>query len=436
MQRSQVKRYVGNTFWLFSERGVQLTLAFIANLYMARYLGPSRFGLLSYAISLVALLSTFSALGVDVILVRELVRQPREAARWMGTAFILKLAASTLLAVLLAVFQTVFGRNPLLNQMMIVIAIGLIGLSWIVVEDYFQSKVAARYSAQAKMTSLFFSAAAKIVLILLRAPLIAFAAVVLMENAVLAAALWYNYHKQNLERFFPRFDAALARRLMTDAWPMLLTNLAVAVYLKVDQILLKQMAGATAVGHYAAAVRISEAVYFIPFALTNTFYPAIITAKEYGEMIYQERLQRFYDLMIWLGLVLALFMALVVPHFVILLYGQAYAPAVTVLKLHGWSLLFVFMANAGSRWFLAENRQIPLLIINAAGAISNIALNIWLIPVMGIRGAALATVISYGIAGFAASACFPAAWPNFVMILRSFNPIQAVRRNRDLLKWH
>lgn len=429
MQRNLVKLYLGNTSWLFAERALQLTLAFAVNVYVARYLNPARFGLFNYALSVIALASPLATLGIDAILVRELVRRSDDHRKWLGTAFTLKLMSSILLVFMVGGFQLLFGRNPVLNGMMMLIALGLVLQSMNVIDDYFQSQVAVRYSAQAKMAMLIFSSIVKIVLIICKASILPFAALVLLENCFFATALWINYNKKGLPAFIGQFDIKVAKRLMHDSWPMLLTSIAVAVYLKIDQIMLKRMLDAAAVGQYAAAVRISEALYFIPFALTSSFFPAIIAAKEYGQSIYLERLQRFYDLMVWLGVVSAVLVAFILPHFVPLLYGDVYKPASAVLRWHGWSLLFVFMANASSRWFLIENRQKSFLIINTAAAVSNIFLNLWLIPMMGISGAAISTVIAYAIAGFVASGLLPSAWPNFRMLCKSLNIYVAVKRN-------
>ncbi|MBN2356558.1 flippase [candidate division KSB1 bacterium] len=430
------KLYLGNTGWLFAERALQLTLAFVVNLYVARYLQPANFGLLNYALSVVALASPLAALGLEPILIRELVQHPQDQTKWLGTAFVLKGTASLCLFLSLTGLQLLFGRNPILNGLVLLICAGLVLQSMNVVDAYFQSQVAARYSVQAKMITLLFSSAMKIVLITLKAPLIYFAGLIFAENVLLASALWLNYRRLRLPSFFNRFDMERAKTLLRQSWPLLLTGLAVAVYLKIDQVMLKRMLDAAAVGQYAAAVRISEALYFIPFALTSTFYPAIINAKSYGEDLYKERLQRFYDLMVWLGLLLALFVALLVPHFVTLLYGAAYAPAAGVLRWHGWALLFVFMTSAGSRYFLVENRQKTLLLINVTGAVGNILFNLWLIPALGIRGAAISTVLSYSMAGFFACALFRGARPNFYMLCNSMNPCTVIMRNKDIFRFN
>ncbi len=428
MQRNLFKLYLGNTAWLFAERALQLTLAFVVNLFVARYLQPSNFGLFNYALSIVALASPLAALGVDAILIRELVRNPTAQRKWLGTGFALKLTAGVGMFLIIALIQFLFGRNPILNTMVLLMAAGLILQSMNVIDDYFQSQVASRYTVQAKMAALLFSSTLKVLLILGKASLVAFAALICAENIFLSLALWVNYRRLRLPSFIGSFDRQAAKWLLQQSWPLLLTSLSVAVYLKIDQVLLKRLLDAEAVGHYAAAVRISEALYFIPIALTSTFYPTIIAAKEYGASLYQQRLQRFYDIMVWLGLILAVFVALVAPRFVPFLYGASYEPAAAVLRWHGWALWFVFMANAGSRWFLLENRQLTFLWVNLSGAVANVLLNLWLIPIFGIRGAALATVVSYAVAGWFGYAVYPYARANFGLMWQSINIINAMKR--------
>jgi O-antigen/teichoic acid export membrane protein len=192
-----------------------------------------------------------------------------------------------------------------------------------------------------------------------------------------------------------KFKSKIAISLLKDSWPLILSGLIIAIYMKIDQVMIKEMLDNEAVGNYAAAVRLSEAWYFIPMIISSSLFPAIINAKKISEELYYKRLQKLYDLMVWIAIAIALPMTFLSDWFVALLYGEQYNQAGSVLMIHIWAGILVFFGVARYKWTLTENLQKFEIIIDIIGAISNILFNYILIPIYGISGAAYATLISY-----------------------------------------
>jgi PST family polysaccharide transporter len=92
---------------------------------------------------------------------------------------------------------------------------------------------------------------------------------------------------------------------------------------------------------------------------------------------------------------------------VVLLFGQEYAPAGMVLSIHIWSSLFVFLGYAKEVWIATEELTVFALAASCVGAVTNILLNLWLIPKYQALGASIATVISYGIADYVMCLVYP-----------------------------
>jgi len=179
-----------------------------------------------------------------------------------------------------------------------------------------------------------------------------------------------------------------------------LSGMVISIYMKIDQVMIKEMLGAEQVGLYAAAVRLSEAWYFVPMAITSSVFPAIINAKKQSEVLYYQRLQKLYDLMVWLAVAIALPTTFLAPWVIRVLYGEAFLPAAGVLSIHIWAGVFVFLGVASGKWLLTENYTRIAFYRTFIGAIVNVVLNIILIPKYGINGAASATLISYFVATF------------------------------------
>jgi O-antigen/teichoic acid export membrane protein len=197
------------------------------------------------------------------------------------------------------------------------------------------------------------------------------------------------------------FDPDYAKGLLKDSWPLILSGLSVAVYMRIDMVMLKSMVDANTVGNYAAAVHVSELWYFIPMAVASSVFPSIIKSKKDSIEKYHRRLQYLYDVMAGMAIVIAIPMTFLSDFVIQLLFGTEYALAGGVLAVHIWAGIFVFLGVARSKWIINENYQFYGMLFTIVGALSNVALNLWLIPLLGIMGAAWATVISYIISAWA-----------------------------------
>lgn len=393
-------RYLKNTTWLFAEKGFRLAASLVVGVWVARYLGPERYGILNYALSFVGLFLTLATLGLDGIVIREIIDQPERKDRLVGTAFWMKLAGA--IVVLAILFGAVQLSGNTFEERFLIFCIGASVLfqSFNVIDFEFQSKVLSKYVVKASLASLVVSAAGKVLLILLEAPLIYFGVVLLAEAVVLALGLIYYYLKHGQRLRFWQFDRELALSLFRDSWPLILSGIVITLYMKIDQIMIKEMLDNDAVGQYAAAVRLSEIWYFIPIVIANSLFPSIVNSKKIGEGLYYGRLQKLYSLMVLIAVAIAVPITMGGGWIVALLYGTAYDETAAVLKIHIWSAVFIFLLHASGKWLINENLTQNAFYRNLAGAVLNIALNFYLIPTMGIVGSAVATLISYATAGF------------------------------------
>jgi O-antigen/teichoic acid export membrane protein len=99
-------RYFANTSWLFGEKILRMIVGLFVGIWVARYLGPEQFGLLSYAQSFVGLFTAIATLGLDGIVVRELVKDPSRRDELIGTAFWLKFIRDVRFFVILEILHS------------------------------------------------------------------------------------------------------------------------------------------------------------------------------------------------------------------------------------------------------------------------------------------------------------------------------------------
>lgn len=415
------KRYFLNTGWLFIGNISRMLASLLVGIWVARYLGPKEFGVLNYASSFVALFSVLTTLGLDGIVVRELVKDSSKSNTILGTAFGLKLLGFFALLIILSGVLYFAEESLYTKSIILVVALSTMMQSFNVLDFYFQSQVKSKFVALANLISLVISSITKIILILCGAELIYFAAVVVLDSFTLSLGFIYFYQSKkfgNIKNWCFKF--AVAKSLLRDSWPLVLSGLAISIYMNIDQVMINHMLGPQEVGQFAAAVRISTVWYFIPVVISSSLFPAIINAKKVSEELYYTRLQRLYDLMVWMAIAIALPMTFLSDWIVNLLYGQDYNQAGSVLMIHIWAGIFVSLGVASSRWLLTENLQIFSTINTFIGAVINILLNCIFIKYIGIQGAALATLISYFMAAYLSLLFWQKTRKNFFVYQKVF----------------
>ena len=399
-KHSGFRKYFANTSWLLGERALRIAVSLFVGIYVARYLGPERFGLLSYALSFVGIFIMLATLGLDEVVVRELIKTPEQREKILGTSFLLKLVGTLLMwaAILVAIPLT---ENDLqTNILIIIIAFGTVFLAFNVIDFNFQAKVKSKYVVLAQFVQLIISSIVKIILVVNEAPLIWFASVYSLDVIVLAMGLVFAYLYNGDNIFSWKWSFETSKYLLHDSWPLILAGVVISVYMKIDQVMIKEMLGAKEVGLYAAAVKLSEAWYFIPMAIASSLFPAIINAKVYQKEVYYQRLQKLYDLMVWIAIAIALpttFLSTLVVEF---LYGKEYLGSSSVLIIHIWTAVFVFLGVASSKYLLAENFIKKTFYRTFIGALLNIIMNYYLIGIIGIQGAAISTLVSHFFAAY------------------------------------
>lgn len=394
------KKYFYNTTWLFVEQGLRILSGLFVGVWVARYLGPNQFGIFSYAFAFTSIFSGLAKLGLDEIMVRELVNHPERRDKYLGTAFWLKIFGAFLVMGIMASIVPFTSNDAKTNLFIFIIASSLVFQSFELVDFYFQSQVLARIISICKIIQLILSSLIKIYLILIKADLIWFVLATSFDAISLAVSYFIAYRLRKNPVFFYQFNFKIAKKLLNDSWPLIFSSIVVSIYMRIDQIMIKEILGEYQVGIYSVAVRLSEAFYFIPMLITSSLFPAILNVKKQSEALYKLRLQKLYTFMVWFAIAIALPLTFFSNTLIIVFFGRAYIAAGQVLMINVWASIFVFLGVSFSKYLLAENLTKISFQRTFIGAISNVLLNLWLIPTYGISGAAVATLSAQFIANF------------------------------------
>lgn len=381
------------------EQIVRMLIALFVSAWVARYLGPTQYGQLSFAISFASLFGVFATLGLNRIVVRELVKNandPSYASILISSVVGMRLCAATAMLVLCTLIAWVAEQGELI--LVGIISAGFFFSSFDCIDLFFQSRSEARVIVVARMLVFSLITTIKIVLLIAGADLVAFAFVTLVEFVFTALALWFAYHWRGFKINFLEIDWRLATKLVGESWPEIIAGFSVMMFMRIDQVMLQNMIGSNAVGVFAVATRLSETWYFVPIALVTSTFPNIVRQRELDPINYMRRLQQLMT-----GLVALAYLAILVTNFIAepvisFLYGEAYSESAQILKIHIWCGLFVSLGISSGSWIMAE-KMIKLNLYRALfGAVTNFLLNLMIIPRYGVIGAAYATLFSLMVA--------------------------------------
>lgn len=383
---------MSNTIWLFLEHGLRVLSSLLIGIWMAKYLGPYTFGVLSLALAVIAIASTATKLGLDGVVTREIVKSPEGRDVVIGTALVLKITASLIFVCAIAVMYFFFSSEE--GSLLIgILSLSLVFQALDVVDYYFMAVVKARLGAICRVISLTVGSSAKIYLILNDGSVGFFAAVITIEAAVLAALYVLVYQRQEggLNPFLAKSRVAFS--LLSDSFPLLLSGAVILLYMRIDQIMISQLLPTTQLGLYSAAVKLTEATYMIPMIVSASLFPLL--QKKYAEATHYRRvLGQLYAFLSWVAVGLALLASIYAEEIVAITYGQQFSGSSDVLVLSIWASVPVCVGVVFSKHLLIENQNMTFLARNAIGLSLNITFNLILIPIYGILGAALSTLIS------------------------------------------
>jgi O-antigen/teichoic acid export membrane protein len=403
------RKILRNIGWLSAERLIRMILSFLVGVYVIRYLGPEQFGQLSYSTSFVFLFLAITKLGLDDIVVRNLVKQQGTSAKILGTAFVLKLIGCVLALFIVSGGIIISTDDGLVRWMTMIIAFSMIFTCFDILDLWFQSQVLSKSIAIVRSIQFVISSLAKMSFIWLQLPVISFAYLFVADTIIRAIGMTWVYVKdqQHLVGRW-KFDQSVAVDLLQNSWPLILSGVMVTINMNIDQVMLGNMSTSEELGNYAAAVKFSEVWYFIPTVICSSVFPAIVQAKQQSRQEYYAKIQQLYDFMSFLSLSIALIVAFTSENILTRLLGAEYASAGTILTLHIWSGIFIFFGVARGNWLVIEDMTRLSLITQLMGAVTNVVLNIFFIKQYGAIGAAIATMISYAVSSYLSCMIFPA----------------------------
>lgn len=426
-------KVIKNASWIIGIQLVKSLLGMVISMLTARFLGPSNFGLINYAASIVAFVTPIMYLGLNGVLVQEIVNTPEKEGEILGTSVTLALFSSLVCIAGVISFSAIANRGE--KDTIIVCALYsglLIFQSFEMIIYWFQAKLLSKYSSIVSLLAYFFVSVYKIYLLATHKSIYWFAVSNALDYMIIAFGAGIVYKRLGGGRL--KFNFATAKRLFSKSRYYIVSNMMIAIFAQTDRIMLKLMINDSATGYYSAAVTCAGMTGFVFTAIIDSFRPMIFDDKKTDKILYEKDMCRLYGIIIYLSLIQSIAITLFSGLVIQILYGTAYSASINVLKLVVWYTTFSYLGSVRNIWILAEDKQKYLWIINLSGALANVVLNYILIPIMGIMGAALASLVTQIFTNVIVGFIMKPIRHSNTLMLRSLNPKELVNAIKLLMK--
>lgn len=420
-----MNRLIKNASWIIICKIIQCILGFFVSLMSARYLGPSNYGLINYAQSLVVFVTPVMQLGFSNILVQEIVNKPDDEGLTLGTTIFFSFCSSILCSICVVIFAFVANKGDMVTVIVCTLfSLSLIAQAFELVVYWYQAKLLSKYHAIVGLIAYTVVSIYKIVLLATGKNVYWFAVSYAIDYAIVAASLIILYRRKGGKRF--QISKKLAKTLFRRSSPYVLSSMMVAIFTQTDKVMLNQMLDSSATGFYSAAVVLGSLTSFVYQAVVDSFRPKLFEdLKNEGHDKFNRGIIDLYSLIIYTSLVQAVLMSVLAYPIVLLTYGKQYLLAVNTLRIVAWFTTFSCLGIVRNIWILANEKQAYLTPINMSGAIANVVLNALLIPIWGINGAAIASLVTQFFTNVVTGIIIKPIRENNTLMYRSLNPALA-----------
>ena len=393
--RGTKQTIIKNIFWLsVGQIGSRLIRAAII-IYAARILGAAEFGVFSYILGLAGFFTIFADLGVSPLMTREIANHPNKRAIYFVNAFWIKNILLTITAVLIIFVAPKFSNIEAAIALLPFVAL-------LVLFDNFRDFTFSYFRGIEKMEREAF-------LTVIMNTAIAVSGFIVLNFYQTAGALLFSYIfsvailsivsfyfiKDFIKGVFKNFNKEILKQFFHDCWPLAFSGLFSIFMLNIDIVMLGWWRSAEEIGYYSASQRVVQIFYTLPAILASAVFPTIARFIKQSETDKARTLnEKSMTILYFIAIPLVIGGIILGKPIIKFLFGETYLPASASFQILIFALFINFPGAILSNLLMAYNQQRRLINYMIAGSISNVILNVLLIPSFGIAGAAIATLIS------------------------------------------
>lgn len=410
-----------NAIWIIACKIVQSLIAFIIGTISARYLGPSNYGLISYASSLVAFVLPLAQLGLRNVLVNQFITYPEQEGKTIGTTLVMSLMSSFFCIIGCIAFVSIVNAGE--KDTLIVCALYSVSLIFQMtemIEYWYQAKLLSKYISVVSLIAYVVVAIYKIFLLVMQKSIYWFALTNTFDYLLISVALLFFYRKLGGKKI--AFSFSVAKELFSVSKYYIVSSMMVTIFSQTDKIMIKMMVNNAENGYYSTASTTAAMSSFVFIAVIDSMRPLILDCNKNAKYKFKLNMSRLYSIIIYMGLFQSVVLTLFAKPIILILYGEAYSSSILILQIITWYSAFSYMGTVRNIWILAEEKQEHLWKINLSGVVLNIIGNLILIPKFGASGAAFASVLTQFFTNFVLCFIMKSIRPTVPLILKALNP--------------
>ena len=382
-----------NAGWIIAEKIIQMVISLIISLITARYLGPANYGIINYAGAYTGIFFSLSTLGINSIIVKEILDNPSEEGKVMGTTLVLQLIASifSYISIIGIVFIVDVGEPTTI----LVVGLNCISILFNILGTmrfWFQSKLKSKITASCTLIAYIITSLYKLFLVISGKGVVYFALSISIDYLILGILLYISYKKNNGQKL--KFSWEYGKVILSKSHHFILSGIMISIYAQTDKFMLKQMVNATEIGYYSTACAICNMWCFVLSAIIDSMQPSIIDAYKTNKETFDKRNKLLYAIIFYVSVCVSIIFSVFAELIIYILYGNEYIAAAMPLRIVTWYTSFSYLGVARNTWMVCNNKQKYLKYIYLISAVLNVLLNLLFVPVLGASGAAIASVIT------------------------------------------
>jgi len=425
-------KVINNASWIVACKIAQSLLQLVVGMLCARYLGPSNYGLISYAASVVAFALPIMRLGFNATMVHEFVETPEKEGEIIGTSLVLNILSSVLGIIGVSAFSAFANAGDTTTILVCVLySFSLFFAAVEMIQYWYQYKLLAKYSSLIMFFAYIIVSVYRIYLLVTSKSVYWFALTNSLDYGIIGVSLIILYFKKGNTKF--SFSLKRAKTMLSKSKHYIFSSLMVVIFQSTDHIMLTMMDSEEQNGFYTAAITTAAVVQFVYTAIIDSFRPMILSSKKEGSSDYGKLVSTLYGVITYLSLAQSIVFSLLANVIIYILYGDGYSASVPVLRILIWFIVFSYMGSVRNVWILAEQKQKYLWIINLSGALFNVVLNAVMIPYWGACGAAFASLLTQIFTNFILGFIIKPIRENNKYLLKGLNPVFIIKESKIML---
>jgi O-antigen/teichoic acid export membrane protein len=424
MFHSIIDKYVSkvelqNAISLISSNILKYAINIYVSVVIVKYLGVNLFGIFSYVNSITGIISVISGLGLQVVVVKEIILKQKPVGDILGSSLFLSFLSGFCAAAIQIIILIIL--NPTETA---IINLGIInGLIFLfdtlkIYTYYYEAEVKSKVVAKINNITLIITTILKLLAIYFDTGLYTIAIIYLLDYVINGLLIFILFSKNEMKFRELRIKKDVCFFLLKKSLPLILSGLFIGLYMKIDQVIIKNILGNVESGIFALVVRLTEVWFFIPVIIQSTLFPNILKKHSIKNDQFYFELFKLYKILIIFSLIVITFMSITSSIIINNLFGSAFLEAKLPLLISIWSLLFVSMGVARNSFILSNNLNHLYLYSTIIGTFVNITLNLFFISKIGILGASIATFISQLITSHLTSYIFKDLRSQFYLVNR------------------